>query len=1787
MNSVTFPLSPRTNGPDVANLQKALGLLLERRAVLRDDEGARGELAQALNREHAETFFGDTTGKLVVIFQKEWRINSARGVVDSSTAAALNELLRDWGVLDQNGRATHVVTGQVRREDRAPLRGVRVRADYGMDGHAIRLGDDTTDAEGRYTIRYELLPDRRGVDLRVSVLDADGRTLTSSGVVPAAKPLEIVDLTAPVAATPPGRRLEGRVVLDHGLPAENLTLRLYRRDFGRDATRLDETTTVADGRYSFAYDSAGRPVSLEVRAVDGAGKETPLSKPVNDLPGQTRAALNLAAPAALGPLAPEYQRLAQDVGRVVEMNRLAEAKESPDRQDLTVLNRATGWDARLLACAATAQRLSGDADVGLPAEALYGVLRAGLPSDKLLLADVGPDVAERALRTVRDAGIVALDDPAIRRFKQQFVAFADRVRLAVAVPGSRSTYADLLKASGLGSEEQAKFATAYLAHRGTPAQLWESARTAGLDDVQVGKLQLQGKLAFLTGSSGQLTARVQQRLDRKDPAQLTERNFDFDRAASWVDEIHAVAGIPADRRDHLTDDDKEQLDVLIPPAFPGATVEARRDLWAEDMARKVRLSYPTHVVARTIERDEDDLFQLGTTRGTTVQLLRSATSQGFRLGQTPVGTFFETHPGARAGISDADLGPTLRNVAALQRVYQITPTNEAMPVLWALGMTSAYDVMAYGEREFMELYAAKHLELYKVAPSKAVTRLVYRKATQVSSVTYNLFSVAQKLDSELPVFGLSAPAHVRESARNELIKHFPTMESLFGSMDFCECEHCRSVLSPAAYLVDLLQFVDAEPQVWGNFLARWKDSHGGEDYAAKHKNPYDALVQRRPDLPHIPLTCENTNTALPYIDLVNEILEYYVAHDKLEAAAAHDTGKATTPELLAEPQNIVREAYDRVREARYPLTLPFDLWIETVRAFCDAFGAPLWRVLEVFRPSDQLFAPAQVYDRAAIFLESLRLSPAEVELFTAPDPVTKWFELYGFASAADATTGATDAATGQRVDLNSAKALSRRLGVTHQELADLVGTAFVNPRLDRLVLLHKLGVGVGSVRFRRDPRNAALYDGNQDLLDPSASAGRRLAKDRATLSPADRVRFDALSQDDWQTINEIEAFEGRLLDFSAGHGLPLAEVKAEVKAELDAIPFDQILVLADPDGGCDFDATIFRYADGRAADDIAFLRLNLFARLWRKLGWTIEETDRALQAFVPANAPFEKATLGRRPLLTALIYLSHLKTLEDKVRVGKHVRLKLTTLWANLPTTGKKSLYEQLFLNRAVLKNDDVFDNPLGQYLSAPWIAAVARQRWFEVQAGNVRTADRIDPAPFAGEPRIRIVHDPLGEVQHLAFRGVLTDAEKGALVALSPNPRLAELLDAAQTLGRQFALVKGHLLTLQGALGLTTDDIRRILEDAGESLDTAALSLDHVSLLYRYGLLAKGLGLSVREMIALKQLSGLDPFRPLDPDPLARLEQDHPFARTLRFVEVAEQLGDSAFSVDDLEYLLRHRFDESGKYRTDPDGVLALLKTLADGIRAIRSDNAIPADPAAMGEGVLRQKLGLVLAPDVVERLLAMMNGTAEFTATRPAVTPADRLHAEGFVGEPAFRDLVYNAARQEQRLTYRGVLLDPAVKAALLARLPRPMPPNPHVPSAVLSDLLDDVERQARAFFDKHLRKQAPDVEPATGFLDAADFALLFASAPTGMSETQLQDRLRRQRTRLASAFLPFLQDRLTRQFVIQTLTAHTAADPALVESLLADVRLLGLEPPGGGPARPILAALSGVAERGLSVD
>ena len=528
MNAISFPLSPQMQGAKVADLQDALRVVLDRRAVLATSDADREALAERVKAERTEQKYGEGTRKVVAVFQRERDLPPHDGMVNEATAAALNALLRGWGLLDGAAQTptvprAAVVGGRVVRDDGLPVAGVRVVA-FHADGRGdIRLGADATDPDGRYTLRYEPLPGVDAVKLSVSAIGDDGRTLATSRPDHPAGSLEVVNLTVPVGTiAADDHQFEGAVVLAHGAAAEKMTLRLYRREFGGGATKLDETTTRGQGRYAFRYPAGAAGLSLEVRAVAG-DRETVLTAPLHDLAGTPRAVVNLAAPSVLQPPAAEYRRLHDALApHVGTPAKLAGAKEADGRQELSLLNRVSGWDARLLALAATAEQLGGDPEVGLSGEAVYGLLRVGLPSDKRMLARVGADGVKLALQKARGAGVIALTDPQLLAVQQQYAAFSRKVRLADPLPGGRATYADLLDKAGLDPATRERFADVFLANRG--GDLWKAAEAAKVPVPAIRKLQLQGKVSYLTGHSGPLAARLVGRV-KQTPAELVSADF--------------------------------------------------------------------------------------------------------------------------------------------------------------------------------------------------------------------------------------------------------------------------------------------------------------------------------------------------------------------------------------------------------------------------------------------------------------------------------------------------------------------------------------------------------------------------------------------------------------------------------------------------------------------------------------------------------------------------------------------------------------------------------------------------------------------------------------------------------------------------------------------------------------------------------------------------------------------------------------------------------------------------------------------------------------------------------------------------------------------------------------------------------------------------------------------------------------------------------------------------------------------------------------------------------------
>jgi peptidoglycan hydrolase-like protein with peptidoglycan-binding domain len=1424
------------------------------------------------------------------------------------------------------------------------------------------------------------------------------------------------------------RRVEGRILLDNGLPGSKVKLRIVNKGFGTQEDLLGEIETDERGYYALPYGLDSGAANIEVRALDTDGAEIGLSRPkVN---ADRSEVINLVAPSSVKSQVNEFNLILDDLMAVKGLDLDTLAQESAIKQGISLLHEETNWDARLIVTASIAAKVS--TATGISHDALYGAFRAGLPTDPEALAMVSTDAFAMALIQAKNAGIVALEETQISDTKAVFEAFKFETLRQSIVPGTLSSVSEMVAQANIAADHKLAFEKLVVMHDGDDASLWREAEKQGISDESINNLQLQGKLAYLTLNNALLAESLQAEIVSQDNLmQLVDS--DLYRKEQWISRLNALAN-----------NDALNLAKLIPLAYTQKELSDRLEAYAEDLASKVRQSFPTYVVNRMLENDELTLGVQHVEMKAPVQtFLKNAVATGFQLGSTPVDQFLKQH-GETVFAEMDDNNKTLAEAGAklLTRVYQMTPNDESMKTLLGLGFTSARQVVAIPKIDFVNRY-------WERFGSHTVTEKVWDKSEQITSVTFNIYNLGKKINSTPPIMAISgSPERHREDKDklNSLLKEYPTMEALFGSLDFCECEHCRSVLSPAAYLVDLLRFIDPAEQDWKQTLEHWKCTHNQREYTKapyNYRKPYDALIQRRPDLPHLPLTCENTNTALPYIDLVNEILEYFVANEKLDAEAANDTGEATSSELIAEPHNITPKAYDILKGACFPFVLPFDLWLETVRRFCEYFETTFSRVLDVFRRSDDLYAPAEnpeTYYRAQIFSEYLGLSPSEYAIYTTSD-WTDWPKLYGYDKSEDNEASVL-------VKLQSAKTLSRRLGISYKELVELVQTTFMNPKLNTLITLRKLGLEVNEVfRYKQ-------YLGYTPLTpEEEAEFDKKLTQ----LSDKFKPNFDAK-----QWLNDA----------------------------WDAQKFEKIILLRDPDGSCSFDETLMMHSDSSVLDILDYIKLNLFVRLWKRLGWTLEEIDLALQTFIPDDLTISVDTLGNA-MKTALIYFAHLKELNELIGMGKNSRIKLLTLWTDLPTKGKNSLYAQLFLTRNILKDDAIFDDPQGNYISKLEVC------------------------------------------------------------------------------------IKDHLPALQAALNLTADEIAQILLDGNISdesdVNTAILSLANISMLYRYGLSAKSLKLSIAELISIKALSGLNPFHSLSPGVLENIDSDYPLKHTIEFVHCVQQVKASTLTISDLDYLMRHRFDPLGKYRENSDAKLIWIGELATELNVIANNYAIPVDMNSVNDDALRQKMALVFSADVVEVFMGFWLNKTVFSVTKATVPPSKRLNPDTY----DIKGVSISYDGQRQQLTHIGVLTSDT-KTALLKKIPLPLATNQDAIDARknFSDLLDEIELKSNIQFETFFNKYFDGLLKLEDFFDAGVIAI--------SPEKRLGSP--KKRLSLLQKILPFLQTKLTRQAILQKMTAQIEGDAGMVETLLTNHDFLALP---DATTKSLIEQVGELGQRGLTAS
>ena len=545
----------------------------------------------------------------------------------------------------------------------------------------------------------------------------------------------------------------------------------------------------------------------------------------------------------------------------------------------------------------------------------------------------------------------------------------------------------------------------------------------------------------------------------------------------------------------------------IPETTVGESIEDKKKNFAVTLQRKL-FATETSATLQRMTQDAVIPIEDKTLRTGVVSFLNN--QPDFNIRTTSIYTALK-HPEAFKNIAEEQRAGVVEQLKTLQRVQALSPIPEAVPLLMNANLTSAFQVGELPESTFLSAHSeALGEEIAKQVYTTAINSRIRNEQalmTMRDSIRGTGLSIidgppqptmmenrmAMQMDNaDAPPIQTRMMMMQAVADRQEVPVPL-NLEALFGDMDFCECEECTSVYSPAAYFVELLQYLrnnNLGPDPASGDLDPTKNKNIKEDGKYITGTPLEKLFRRRPDLGCLELTCKNTFTVLPYIDLVNEVMESFVVHldeyekDKNKPKQARletfNIEDETTSELLAEPQHVNFQAYCILKSAVYPFTLPYHQPIDAIRIFLKYLETSRYELLDVYRSTDEAcihssLSPAeqeelkkihdQVLDRG-VDAEFLGMTQEEYIILTKEAFWPKRYfditlkkdhsvdeyrhnigvkpvhEYYGYKTEADMLS--TDET--QKLGLTFVKKqFLPRTGIQYVDLVELLKTQFINP----------------------------------------------------------------------------------------------------------------------------------------------------------------------------------------------------------------------------------------------------------------------------------------------------------------------------------------------------------------------------------------------------------------------------------------------------------------------------------------------------------------------------------------------------------------------------------------------------------------------------------------------------------------------------------------------------------------------------------------------------------------------
>ena len=214
----------------------------------------------------------------------------------------------------------------------------------------------------------------------------------------------------------------------------------------------------------------------------------------------------------------------------------------------------------------------------------------------------------------------------------------------------------MLAVSGLEPTQQSKFARIYAANRGDATAFWKAVGQA-FDRATTTRLQVDGKLGFLTINNAPLMRKLHAASGERglsDVLQLAQ--IGLYRASGW--------------------DLMLTPDVAVPNEIPGDSQGMRRRELSAFLAAQVRLSYPTAAVAHMVQSGSCCYRRAVRGNSEPSSRIPDAASRQIR-DRRPTGRS-DTLRRTNSQVPDE----TVRQVERFERIYQITPSDQAMARTW-------------------------------------------------------------------------------------------------------------------------------------------------------------------------------------------------------------------------------------------------------------------------------------------------------------------------------------------------------------------------------------------------------------------------------------------------------------------------------------------------------------------------------------------------------------------------------------------------------------------------------------------------------------------------------------------------------------------------------------------------------------------------------------------------------------------------------------------------------------------------------------------------------------------------------------------------------------------------------------------------------------------------------------------------------------------------------------------------------------------------------------------------